>query len=602
MKKLSISYQLMILITVVLATYYPTNFAEICLVDDYGAMSSFFSQETFSLQEIFFPKSAGGGYYRPLIAVSYLIDKQLWFLHERLMHFEGVVAHLVNALLVFALCWEAVRLYLKEQDSWLPLGAAFLFALHPIATESVNWISGRTDVMMSTFVLVSVLCLLRFTQTRLKTYFVLAVVSAGFACLAKEAAFGYLLAMPLLALYAPEQSCQPNDEPIFPQIQLMLYYTCAAFAALLTGSYWLVLGCGLLYLMHRVVKRLGTTQIRSAAGTYVKWFCSFMFVAAGVAGLFLALRKLAFTSSVSKIGQTVTLMLADLNYTISLFLGAVGFYVKKFFIPLPLNFFILEIDPLYDFLGIAVLLMVCHLVVQARRLPVIMVFLGLLLLLPALPFAFGTIAWTAYAERYIYLSSAFWSVAFFLWLGRLLAKHPELQRMAALFVFGICLVAAVITFKRNTVWQSNVSLMRDTVRQTPNVRKLRNIYIKALVDKGLLDEALNEYYRAAGELPSAVHDEQAALIIGRKLSEKNFFCKSLQIYHDGLQRNDCNSEALLTASIHLLQQMQVKDTVSDHCKIKSLELLRSYTNLLNGMKNEENSNYSYKMVCHEISF
>ncbi|MEI7818159.1 MAG: hypothetical protein WCI45_13310, partial [Desulfuromonadales bacterium] len=127
MKKLSIHYQIMFIIAATLAVYYPTNFAEICLIDDYGAISYFFSEETFSLKSIFFPHSADGGYYRPLIMLSYILDKQLWFLHERLMHFESILAHLVNGLLVYYICREAVYLHLKQSETWLPFFAALMF-------------------------------------------------------------------------------------------------------------------------------------------------------------------------------------------------------------------------------------------------------------------------------------------------------------------------------------------------------------------------------------------------------------------------------------------------------------------------------------------
>lgn len=60
-------------------------------------------------------------------------------------------------------------------------------------------------------------------------------------------------------------------------------------------------------------------------------------------------------------------MAGDPNYSVSVFLGAVGFYVKKFFLPLPLNLFIVEVDPLYDFIGIGVLLGCVALAVRRSR-------------------------------------------------------------------------------------------------------------------------------------------------------------------------------------------------------------------------------------------
>ena len=451
MKKVSTPYQLMLAIAVIFAVYYPTLFAELCLVDDYGAMVYWLSQEKFSFKDIFFPNSAGGGYYRPLIALSYVLDKQLWFLHERLMHFESVVAHLLNALLVFYICREAVLLHLKKLETYLPLVASLLFALHPIMTESVNWISGRTDIMMGTFVLISVMCLLRYISVRSTLLLAGTILCALTACLAKEAAFGYLFGLPLLALYRVDSVSTAGVHPDLAKLRLfVVYYICAFLIALYVGSYWLVLGIALLYLIHITYKKFEVEHITVSSGKIVTYSTIFISTLAVAVGLFLLLRRLAFTSSVSKIGQTITLMLEDINYTISLFLGAVGFYMKKFFVPLPLNFFILEIDPLYDFVGIAVLVIFCHLILS-KKLPAIFSLLGLLLLLPALPFAFGTIAWTAYAERYIYLSSALWVIALCLWGGDWLGRNPALKPLVTTLVVVVCLLAAGVTFRRNIV-------------------------------------------------------------------------------------------------------------------------------------------------------
>jgi tetratricopeptide (TPR) repeat protein len=584
MKKLSTTYQILLIIATALAVYYPTNFAEICLVDDYGVMLYFFSEETFSLKDIFFPHSAGGGYYRPLIMLSYILDKQLWFLHERLMHFESVVAHLVNSIFVFYVCREAVYLHLKKRDTYIPLAAALLFALHPIMTESVNWISGRTDIMMGTFVLVSVLCLLRYVQNKSKLLLAGAIFSAFTACLAKEAAFGYLIGSPLLAIYKVGEVSITVSYSNFNKVRLYIYYYSGAFlAALLLGSYWLVLGIALLYLVHIIYRKIKVDNIVLSIKKIVTWSAISITSIALASGLFIFVRTFVFTSSVSKIGQTVTLMLADLNYTISLFLGAVGFYVKKFFFPLPLNFFILEIDPLYDFVGIAVLLFVCHIFIS-KKLPATMTLVGFLLLLPALPFAFSTIAWTAYAERYIYLPSAFWIIALFLWGGAWLERNPTKKQLVTTLIVILCLISAGVTFWRNIVWQSNVTLMRDTVAQTPRIRKLRNIYIKALIDKGETGEALKQYQLAAVEVPSPAGDEQAALFVGGKLISEHRYNEALTLYQDALQRTQFKSEPIVTASIGLVRVMLTVDTISEKERERLAELLKKYSDVLEEIK------------------
>lgn len=550
----------MLIITIVLAVYYPTLFAQICPVDDLDAISGCFSSEHISLQDIFIPHSSGAGYYRPLIGLSYWLDKELWALDEHLMHFEGVLAHLLNGLLVFLVCREAIRLYLREQISYLPLLSSLLFSLHPLATESVNWISGRTDVMMSTFILISVYCLLRYQQTKSKIYVLFSFTTAFTALLAKESAFGFLIGLYLLITL-------PNDElpnrakayDLSLSIKLyMLYYVCAFLSALFIGSYWLVLLVAILYFLHIMRLNYAGENPEYILVQITRRFGLLLSVSVVAIGLAIILRKVVFSSSVGKIGQTITLMCSDLNYTISLFLGAIGFYVKKFFIPMPLNFFILEIDPLYDFIGIAVLLLV-FLLLTYRTLPAIMAFIGICLVLPALPFAFGTIAWTAYAERYVYLANAFWIVSLCLLFGRYFQRDKRLMPYVTVATIIVCLLSAAATYARNVVWQTNVTLMSDTAEKSPKVRKLRDIYIRALLDAGQVDEAKQQYRLATESLPAPHFDDAADMMIGSQLLKENKFNEALVLYEKAIKRTQFSSERLLGATVDLLRKMKATE-------------------------------------------
>lgn len=576
MATLKFRYQIMLLSAIVLAVYYPTISAEICLVDDYGAILSVFNDDNLSLSSLFLPRNLEGGYYRPLIGVSYLIDKKLWFLDEHLMHFEGIIAHLVNGVLVFFLCREIVRMQTGTSGGWAPFFGAMLFSLHPACTESVNWISGRTDIMMGTFILGSVNLLLRYRQAGQPWRLVLGLLSALVAIFAKEAAFGYLVGMPLLLWYRPVDVVAASDPEegsgAFNPILFIAYYACAVLIALFTGFYWLVvMACGC-YWAHLVIKR------RGAGGTQqhinVRRCVTLLAIGGVTVLLGVALRRMAFVTSVAKIGQTVSLMFADLNYTITLFIGAIGFYVKKFFWPLPLNFYIVEIDPLYDFVGIAVGLFGMHLLVRRKLLTSIMVMLGFLLLAPALPFAFGTIAWTGYAERYIYLPTAFWVSALVVSVFRWVERSAITRRVCLGMLLFACLVSAVATYERNRTWQSNVTLLRDTVEQSPKRRNLRDMYIQALISSGQILEAEREYRYVSAQLPSADGDVRAALMLGDAFSKKGGGAKALALYQDALVRAHDDSEPLLAAAVSLLRTLEADLSIlpADRVGLEQLRL------------------------------
>jgi len=81
------------------------------------------------------------GYYRPVTTVSYFLDYTFWGLQPFGYHLTNVGLH--------ALCTVLMALILLRMR-WPLLAtviATLLFAVHPIHTESVAWIAGRTDLL-----------------------------------------------------------------------------------------------------------------------------------------------------------------------------------------------------------------------------------------------------------------------------------------------------------------------------------------------------------------------------------------------------------------------------------------------------------------------
>lgn len=90
------------------------------------------------------------GYYRPLVTLSYLGDHALWGLDAKGFHLTNLVLHWLCCLAVYAFALRVIGV------GWeAALAGAGLFALHPVHTESVTWISGRTDVLATLLVLVA---------------------------------------------------------------------------------------------------------------------------------------------------------------------------------------------------------------------------------------------------------------------------------------------------------------------------------------------------------------------------------------------------------------------------------------------------------------
>jgi hypothetical protein len=80
-------------------------------------------------------------YFRPLIVVSFAIDRFLYGTHAAGYHLTNLALHAGATLLAWGI---ARRILGAGFGAW---AAAALFAVHPCHVQAVGWISGRTDVI-----------------------------------------------------------------------------------------------------------------------------------------------------------------------------------------------------------------------------------------------------------------------------------------------------------------------------------------------------------------------------------------------------------------------------------------------------------------------
>jgi hypothetical protein len=84
-------------------------------------------------------------YFRPLVVVSFAIDRFLYGEHAAGYHLTNLVLHVAATLVAWAI---ARRVLGAGLAAW---AAAALFAIHPCHVQAVSWISGRTDVLAGLF-------------------------------------------------------------------------------------------------------------------------------------------------------------------------------------------------------------------------------------------------------------------------------------------------------------------------------------------------------------------------------------------------------------------------------------------------------------------
>jgi len=506
----------------VVAVFSPPIWGELITIDDYD-MINWMQTTNLTLKELFLP-SGTGGYYRPLIGVSYLFDKHVWALDTRLMHLDNIFFHLLNVFLVFCLTHQLLADEYKKIP-WIPLTAALLFGLHPMTTESVNWISGRSDVMSCTFVLLSALFIVRFRTTRRTSWLVCAAVVLVAGVLVKETALAFILGGAFIVT-APGDADQHNGGEITRELLVFLAFALTGAVALLVtyniGTFFAV---GLAYLAYSYVAGRNRAA-RPRKGPFI----IAILAALSAAGSFFAVRSLVYSKEMGSLSRTLKLIGDDLNYACQTFLGASGFYVKKFFFPLPLNFAIREIDPFYNLAGVVVFFGCLYLIGRGTSAAVFFL-AGICMFLPVLPLSLGTITWTAYAERYIYISTAFWTIAVTLALVPYVSSRRAFVRAAVLLV---CFCAA-ISFQRSITWKTNLALFQDTVSKSPTFKSIRVDYMLALMAAGDLEGA-KEQYRIASSIPSVGYLEALDINFASIAVSEGKFDQAVEIYEKVIRK------------------------------------------------------------------
>ncbi|MEW6682235.1 MAG: tetratricopeptide repeat protein [Nitrospirota bacterium] len=120
--------------------------------------------------------------YRPLVMVTYSLNYAWGGSDVTGYHVVNIGLHAVSAVLVVLLLW-----HLSASPMAAILGGV-LFAVHPIHTEAVNYITARSSVLYTLWSLLTVIFFIRFRQTGRVSALAGALVSFAAALLAKEAA------------------------------------------------------------------------------------------------------------------------------------------------------------------------------------------------------------------------------------------------------------------------------------------------------------------------------------------------------------------------------------------------------------------------------
>ena len=475
-----------------------------------------------------------GVYYRPFVGVTLGVDHMLWGWKPWGYHLTNLVFHCINVLLVF---WVvSILLEKDEQRDWVALSAALLFGLYPLSTESVCWISGRTDVLAFTFLMLGVALHLLYRIKNKRWLLALAAFSFLLTLFSKEVGLAFLLLVPFLdvvVLGFPRSKRWKTLLSYFPYLAVLLLY---------------------LYLRKSSIQPVGE-------------------------------RLAAFVSAkVAHGGKGKPLLDALL---------ALGFYVRRALFPFRPNLFIgavpggcgLNLGILVLFLLTLVLSTFYSLAKRRSGLVAFSLWWFLVALLPVMPLAAAEVAKTPVADRYLYLSS--FAVAFLLsWLfWRMGRGWEEGVSLGVVFTLFLSLPFFAVTFKRCVTWTDKLALWEDTVHKSPGFGTPLNQYGVALLERKRVREALQQFAlvlepstEASPETRAHAADNIGFILMGQGRFRESipYFERAIELapwdviaYHNlgivylQMAKRDDNLVYLKDAQKYLEKALQVNSTIID---------------------------------------
>jgi tetratricopeptide (TPR) repeat protein len=182
------------------------------------------------------PQTGSGVYsetssYRPLLMATFALNYHWGGLSVFGYHLFNFGLHALCALFVYFITLRMFRFASPPEDPpslrshLVALLAALVFGLHPVQTESVTYITGRSSLLISLFYLGSFYAYLQYSSNRRIPYLAASLLSYACALLVKETAVTLLAVLLLFHLLFPRPiSWRTRFSLLLPHFLLSIAY------------------------------------------------------------------------------------------------------------------------------------------------------------------------------------------------------------------------------------------------------------------------------------------------------------------------------------------------------------------------------------------
>jgi protein O-mannosyl-transferase len=150
---------------------------------------------------------SGEPLYRPVRYVSYMLDYWLWGLKPAGYHAANILYHALSSFILYLVLLELLG------NGGAAVAGAVLYLSHPVLTDSVTYISGRRDVLVGLFYLLSFYYFVRYRKEPHTGYAVLTGIFFLLALGSKEMGItlpGICLVYDFMHAFAQHKAKQPT--------------------------------------------------------------------------------------------------------------------------------------------------------------------------------------------------------------------------------------------------------------------------------------------------------------------------------------------------------------------------------------------------------
>ena len=423
---------------------------------------------------------AGGNYYRPLLLLWLRLNYVLFGPEPSGWHATTVLCHVLATYLVFRVAQQL------SNDRMVAFCAALLFGVHPAHVESIAWISGVSDPLMSCFFLGSLSVFLDGRASTRTSPAVYSLVLFGCALLSKETAVVLPVLIFVAVLVEPQatDAQQPAARKIWRAIRECAHYVFVA-ALYLAARYWA------LHAFSHPEVSLSWTQV------FLTWPVALWFYA----------RHLLLPIGLSEFYSLHYLDRASL-------LG--------FWLPLAM---------------LAIVLLVSWVWIRAlsqRRAAWFAIALIVLPLLPVLDLRALTVGDIIH-DRYLYLPSVGFVLLVALSLRDMERRMPSIRAISlpALGTGLIALAFSVLTVTQQSQWANDITLYSHGIDSAPDNLTVRDNLANALMAANQSERAIPLYLDVLKRNPNFWRSNYnlgfAYYKMGNTAAAENYLQKAIQI-------------------------------------------------------------------------